>query len=139
MNVIEQSNDFFKNYFRYFKKSIKSFNLTTSQALCLISIPFDGISQTSLSKKLAVDLSTLSRNLNHLIKMNLIIKEKSKSDIRSFIIKFTPRGEKLYININDNIHKNFYKIFSKLNIEERNLFAEICNKINWQFELDRNE
>lgn len=139
MNLVEQSSDFFKNYLRCFKNSIKPFNLTQSQALCLISIPFDGTSQTDLSKRLAIRLSTLSRNLNHLIKMNLIIKEKSQSDIRSYIIKLTPQGQELYKKVNDNINNSFYKIYSRINIEEKDLIVNILNKINWQFELEYNE
>ncbi|MAZ60834.1 MAG: hypothetical protein CMG50_01480 [Candidatus Marinimicrobia bacterium] len=139
MNLVEQSSDFFKNYLRCFKNSIKTFNLTQSQALCLISIPFDGTSQTNLSKRLAIKLSTLSRNLNHLIKMNLIIKEKSQSDVRSYIIKLTPKGQSLYKQVNDNINDSFYKIYSKINIEEKDLIVNILNKINWQFELEYNE
>ena len=139
MNLVEQSSDFFKNYLRCFKNSIKPFHLTQSQALCLISIPYDGTSQTELSKRLAIKLSTLSRNLNHLIKMNLIIKERSRSDIRSYIIKLTPQGKELYQKVNDNISNNFHKIFSKLNMEDKDLIVDILNKINWQFELEYNE
>jgi len=139
MNLVEQSSDFFKNYLRCFKNSIKPFNLTQSQALCLISIPYDGTSQTELSKRLAIKLSTLSRNLNHLIKMNLIIKEKSQSDTRSYIIKLTPQGQELYKKVNDNINNNFHKIYSKINIEEKFLIIDILNKINWQFEVEYNE
>ena len=61
MNLSEQSSDFFKNYLRLFRKNIKQYNLTESQALCLISIPFDGISQTRLSHNLSLNISTVSR------------------------------------------------------------------------------
>ena len=81
MNLSEQSTDFFKNYLRLFRKNITQYNLTESQALCLISIPFNGISQTRLSHNLSLNISTVSRNLSHLIKVDLIIKKKSNHTI----------------------------------------------------------
>ena len=42
------------------KKVGKNNNLTTSQTLCILSIPFDGITQSELTNKLGLDLSTLS-------------------------------------------------------------------------------
>ena len=71
--------------------------------------------------------------------MNLIIKERSQSDIRSYIIQLTPQGKELYQKVNDNINNNFHKIFSKLNMEDKDLIVDILNKINWQFELEYNE
>ena len=138
MNLIEQSNEFLKNYLRCFRNSLIPFNLTQSQALCLLSIPFDGISQTSLSKKLALDLSTLSRNLNHLLKNNLILKTKSDADLRIYIIQLSPKGQNLYKKLNNNINNNFKNIYSNLDLEDINHVINVLNKLNWQFELEYN-
>ena len=138
MNLIEQSNEFLKNYLRCFKCSIAPFDLTQSQALCLLSIPFDGISQTNLSKKLSFDISTLSRNLKHLLKNNLIFKKKSNDDVRIYIIQLSPNGQNLYKQLNNNINNNFKKIYSNLDLKEINNIINVLNKINWQFELEYN-
>ena len=138
MNLIEQSNEFLKNYLRCFRNSLIPFNLTQSQALCLLSIPFDGISQTSLSKKLALDLSTLSRNLNHLLKNNLILKTKSDADLRIYIIQLSPKGQNLYKKLNNNINNNFKNIYSNLDLKDINHVINVLNKLNWQFELEYN-
>ena len=139
MNLIEQSNEFLKNYLRCFRDSLSPFNLSQSQALCLLTIPFDGISQTSLSKKLALDISTLSRNLTHLLKNNLVLKNKSKEDVRIYIIRLSPKGQDLYKELNNNINTNFKKIYSNLDLKEMHSIINILNKINWQFELEYNE
>ena len=138
MNLIEQSNEFLKNYLRCFRSSLASFNLTQSQALCLLSIPFDGISQTNLSKKLSLDISTLSRNLKHLLKNNLIFKKKSNKDVRIYIIQLSPNGQNLYKQLNNNINNNFKKIYSNLDLKEIDNIINVLNKINWQFELEYN-
>jgi DNA-binding MarR family transcriptional regulator len=138
MNLIEQSNEFLKNYLRCFRNSLIPFNLTQSQALCLLSLPFDGISQTNLSKKLALDLSTLSRNLNHLLKNNLILKKKSNTDLRIYIIRLSPKGQNLYKQLNNNINTNFINIYSNLDLRDINHMINVLNKINWQFALEYN-
>ena len=139
MNLSEQSSDFFKNYLRLFRKNIKQYNLTESQALCLISIPFNGISQTRLSRNLSLNISTVSRNLSHLIKVDLIIKKKSNQDIRSYNISLSDKGKKIYTKINKSIDNHFYNICTKLDPNEKDLFIDLLNKINWQFELQNNE
>ena len=139
MNLSEQSTDFFKNYLRLFRKNIKQYNLTESQALCLISIPFNGISQTRLSHNLSLNISTVSRNLSHLIKVDLIIKKKSNQDIRSYNISLSNQGKKIYTKINKSIDNHFYNICTKLDSNEKDLLIDLLNKINWQFELQNNE
>ncbi len=139
MNLSEQSTDFFKNYLRLFRKNIKQYNLTESQALCLISIPFNGISQTRLSHNLSLNISTVSRNLSHLIKVDLIIKKKSNQDIRSYNISLSDKGKKIYAKINKSIDNHFYNIYTKLDLNEKDLLIDLLNKINWQFELQNNE
>ena len=139
MNLSEQSSDFFKNYLRLFRKNIKQYNLTESQALCLISIPFNGISQTRLSHNLSLNISTVSRNLSHLIKVDLIIKKKSNQDIRSYNISLSDKGKKIYAKINKSIDNHFYNIYTKLDLNEKDLLIDLLNKINWQFELQNNE
>ena len=139
MNLSEQSTDFFKNYLRLFRKNIKQYNLTESQALCLISIPFNGISQTRLSRNLSLNISTVSRNLSHLIKVDLIIKKKSNQDIRSYNISLSDKGKKIYTKINKSIDNHFYNIYTKLDLNEKDLLIDLLNKINWQFELQNNE
>tara|TARA_B100001769_G_C22056829_1_gene568172 strand:+ start:395 stop:814 length:420 start_codon:yes stop_codon:yes gene_type:complete len=139
MNLSEQSCDFFKNYLRLFRKNIKQYNITESQALCLVSVPFDGISQTRLSHNLSLNLSTVSRNLSHLIKLDLIIKKKSNQDIRSYNIILSDKGKKIYTKINKSIDNHFYNICTKLDSNEKDLLIDLLNKINWQFELQNNE
>tara|TARA_B100000424_G_C22937518_1_gene498829 strand:+ start:923 stop:1342 length:420 start_codon:yes stop_codon:yes gene_type:complete len=139
MNLSEQSSDFFKNYLRLFRKNIKQYNLTESQALCLISIPFDGISQTRLSHNMSLNISTVSRNLSHLIKLDLIIKKKSNQDTRSYNVSLSEQGKKIYTKINKSIDNHFYNICTKLDSNEKDLLIDLLNKINWQFELQNNE
>ena len=139
MNMVEQTNNFCINYLNCVKKAASILWITQSQAICIQSIPFYGISQTDLAKKLALDLSTLSRNLDKLIKINLVEKSPSQFDKRSFKITLTSRGKTLYRNLNSQINDCFHEIYNKLEVSEVDFMIDILNKINWEFDLLENE
>tara|TARA_Y100000741_G_C18066147_1_gene482581 strand:- start:11 stop:427 length:417 start_codon:yes stop_codon:yes gene_type:complete len=135
MNIIELSNDFCIAYFSVFRKVANALGLTQSQALCICLIPFEGLSQSELSKKLSIDLSTLSRNLDRLIDKNIIKKKISGIDKRSYRINLTAKGNELQKKINSVIFIQLKECFQSISIEESNQFEEILNKLNWQLEL----
>jgi len=135
MNIIELSNDFCQNYLACIRRASNILKVTHTQAICLQTIPFRGISQAELAKKLNIDISTLSRNLDKLIKLQLINKESSLSDKRSFNISLTENGQKLYNKFNVIISEELGKVYDMLELEERDQFETILNKINWQLEL----
>ena len=135
MNIIELSNDFCVAYFSVFRKAANTLGLTQAQALCICSIPFEGLSQSELSKKLSIDVSTLSRNLDKLIVKNIIKKKMSGIDKRSYRINLTARGHELQKKINFAISIQLKECFQSISIEESNQFEEILNKLNWQLEL----
>ena len=135
MNIIEQSQNFCLNYLFCLKKVAGMFHISQSQAICLNLIPNQGISQADLAKKLSLDVSTLSRNLNHLIKLNLINKKNSSLDKRSYKINLSTKGIEFYKAFNEEMYNQLQTIFSAISVDETEHFVEILNKINWQFEL----
>ena len=64
MNLIELSGTFCQNYLFFLKKASKELNITLSQSLCIITIPFDGISPSNLAKKLNVDFAYPTQSLH---------------------------------------------------------------------------
>ena len=135
MNLIELSNDFCQNYLVCLRRVAISTDITLSQLLCLNAVPFSGISQSKLAKKLSLDLSTLSRNLNRLINMQLIDKNISKIDNRSYNINLTKKGVSFYNNIQQLINTEIHTIYESLEIDEINQLSELLNTINWKFDL----
>tara|TARA_Y100001970_G_scaffold287816_1_gene413418 strand:+ start:1226 stop:1648 length:423 start_codon:yes stop_codon:yes gene_type:complete len=138
MNFLIQYNEFCLNYLKSIKKIASSLSLTQSQILCIKSIPFDGISQVNLSKKLALDLSTLSRNLEKLKKDKIINKAKSNYDNRSSIITLTKKGKTIYKEIISVMQSEINNILLKINIDDIDYLTEVLNKINWEIELNNN-
>ena len=135
MNIVEISNDFCLNYLSCMRRVASSLNITQSQVLCLSAIPFRGISQSNLAKKLSIDISTLSRNLNKLSDNDLINKKLSNTDKRSYKIKLTNKGDDLYKKFINSLSKEIQCIYAKLNMGEIDQIEEILNKLNWQLEI----
>jgi len=106
------------------------YRLSLSQSNILHSIPSDGISLVSLSKKVGLDVSTMSRNIVKLTNKNLVAKEKSSSDLREYNIIVTELG----LDLLDKINHEFTQTIDS--ISDLNLYGEMneaIEKINWLF------
>jgi len=114
-----------------FRTSTKKLNLTLPQITLLSSIPIDGIDMSTLSQRLGVDNSTLTRLIDILIKNNFVRKIKNPKDGRSFIILLTGSGEKLQFKIEQQIDQFGSKIFSKIPIEDQDEVKETLSTLHW--------
>ena len=114
-----------------FRTSTKKLNLTLPQITLLSSIPIDGIDMSTLSKRIGVDNSTLTRLIDILIKNNFVRKIKNPKDGRSFIILLTVSGEKLQFKIEQQIDQFGSKIFSKIPIEDQDEVKETLFTLHW--------
>ena len=130
MNFAEQSTDFCIKYFSYLRRISSKLNLTPSQSMCLSTIPANGISQSDLAKKLSLDLSTLSRNADKLIK-----RDSSSYDKRIAVISLTDKGFSKYSELNELLESELNVAFDKFDMDEQNKILEFFNKIIWNFEL----
>ena len=65
-------------------------------------------------------------------------KEISISDKRSSIITLTAKGKKIYNQIINMIDNDINEILSNVDIPDLEHLNEILNKINWEFELSKN-
>ena len=69
-----------------FRIQLKHLNLTLPQIMLISSIPIDGIDMTSLSRKLGIDNSTLTRLIDILLKKSIAEKNNNPIDKRSIIV-----------------------------------------------------
>ena len=135
MNFVELYAEFCFNYLKCLKEVSSSLHITQSQALCIQSIPHDGITQIELAQKIGIDVSTLSRNLDKLLSKEFIKKTQSDRDRRAYVIKLTKRGHQLYIMIHNQLNDFLKDIHTSLNLDEMHLINDLLNKINWEFTL----
>ena len=131
MNIAELLPLLFINLMSVFRKNIKLNRITFPQAIALYIIPEQGIEMSTLSKKIGIDLSTLSRLVNGLEKKGLVKRVISERDRRIINILLIDKG----ILIREKVDKNFDLIGSfiekKLN-DKNNHTKEVLTKLNWE-------
>ena len=114
-------------------------NLSSSQYFTLSAISSMGINMTDLSKRVGIDNSTLTRNINILIKNKLVIKKRSSSDRRGFIVYLTPEGDKIIDLMEKQMDVLITDFTTDLKSSERENIAEILSKLNWKLSCHFNE
>ena len=131
MNVAELLPTLFINLMSLFRKTTKLNQLTFPQTIALYIIPDQGIEMSVLTKKMGIDLSTLSRLVNGLEKRGFVKRETSKKDKRIIEVLLKEEG----ILIRKKLDKNFDLIGSfiekKLN-DKNNSIKEALTKVNWE-------
>ena len=127
------------NFLLPLKKVSNYHHITSSQLLCMLSIPFDGISQVQLANVLSLDVSTLSRNLDKLINKKLINKKIAPTDKRSYLIYLTDEGKALYHQSILDLENNFSSIYTNLQIEDIESLLTGIQSINWELSKKKNE
>ena len=131
MNIAELLPAIFVNLMSLFRKNTKLNKLTFPQTVALYIIPDRGIEMSVLSKKIGIDLSTLSRLVNGLEKKGFVKRETSEKDKR--IIKILLKEEGVLIR--EKLDKKFdlmgVFIEKKLNDKNNNI-KEALTKVNWE-------
>ena len=120
-----------------FRNQTKNLNITFPQLILITSIPTDGIDMTSLSQRLGVDNSTLTRLIGILIRNQIVIKNKNPLDGRSVIVTLTEYGEKLYSKIEVEIDQFGSDLYDKIPVEEQEEVKEILSNLHWTISKHR--
>ena len=125
------------HYNALIRKVASTLNLTTSQALHLISIPYDGISMSVLSDRLGLDTSTLSRNIQKLEQLKLIKRGGELYDKRVKKIFLTPMGDDVVEKIEINLIDVNHSLIEKLDIDTQEKLLEILERLVWSMDCIR--
>ena len=114
-----------------FRTQFKKLDLTLSQIILTSSIPIDGIDMTTLSIKIGVDNSTLTRLIDILMKKGIVQKNRSSQDKRSYIISVTKKGELLQSKIEDEIDSFVSKLFRNTRLEDQEELKKSLSSFHW--------
>ena len=114
-----------------FRTQFKKLDLTLSQIILISSIPIDGIDMTTLSIKIGVDNSTLTRLIDILMKKGIVQKNRSSQDRRSYIISVTKKGELLQSKIEDEIDSFVSKLFRNTRLEDQEEMKKSLSSFHW--------
>tara|TARA_B100000575_G_C23016490_1_gene585397 strand:+ start:383 stop:805 length:423 start_codon:yes stop_codon:yes gene_type:complete len=139
MNLIEHLSDISLNYFALLRKLSSKYDLTLSQALLLLYVPYDGISVSDLSEKLGIDISTMTRNIQRINKQGLINRRPNENDKRSIKLFLSKRGQKIVLLLNDDISNKISSILSKYDFEQIEQIQNSLESIGWNLYLNRKD
>ena len=89
----------------FFRRSIKINDASFPQILALAVVPDDGIEMSSLSKRLGLDSSTVTRLIIGLEKKGWAVRKKQKKDNRIIKVFLTSAGEEKQSQLEDKIDK----------------------------------
>jgi DNA-binding MarR family transcriptional regulator len=139
MNITEHLSDISLNYFALLRKLSSKFDLTLSQALLLLYVPFDGITISELSDKLGIDISTMTRNIQRIEKQGLIERRKNLNDKRSIKLNLSTRGKKIINLLNDDISNNLSPILKKYDFDKIEQIQSSLESLGWDLYLFRKD
>tara|TARA_B100000614_G_scaffold82994_1_gene74467 strand:+ start:15450 stop:15875 length:426 start_codon:yes stop_codon:yes gene_type:complete len=139
MTIIENLSDISLHYFALVRQLSSKFEITLSQTLVLISLPFDGITISDLSEKLGIDISTMTRNIQRMEKKQLIKKTPNPNDKRSIKIILTKRGTLLNESLNKDISNSINKVISQYDLKTSNNIKNHLEHLSWDLYLLRKQ
>ena len=107
------------------------FNLTTSQVYHLLSIPFDGIPMSALAKKLGLDTSTLTRNVQKLEKLGFIERQADSYDRRIHRVVITREGASLIKSMENLLEDQNHDILDQIDLDTQEYLMNVLEKLAW--------
>ena len=87
---------------------------------------------SDLSSTIGVDNSTLTRNINILMKRSLVKKDRSKDDRREFIVILSSKGEKVVNKLDNQMESLINTLISDINPDSRQEFIDTIEQLNWK-------
>ena len=131
MDFTELITDITIQYTALIRYSAAKFNLTTSQAFHLISIPLDGIPISELAHKLGLDASTLTRNIEKLEKLSLVQRERDSYDKRIVLVICTAEGFAVMEKIENELNEQNFHILDRVDLDLQENMVDILEKLGW--------
>lgn len=120
-----------KRIMRYLNINLEKYNITLEQWGVLLKLSQeDRISQRNLAEKVDKDQPTLTRILDILERKELVKREPSKEDKRSFSVCITGAGLQLKGEVEPYLEELFKKILQGITNENIEIYREVLMKIN---------
>lgn len=87
-------------------------------------------SMQQVAERLGTDITTFSRQVQSLIKINLIAKTPDPKDRRISILSLTEEGKEVAENINQQMNQYLDDVFSNMNKEEKEMVVRSIQLLN---------
>ncbi len=137
MNLPELLTDLTTHYNALIRKAASQLNLTSSQAFHLLSIPHDGIPMSQLAHKLGLDTSTLTRNIQKLEKMDLILRRQNSYDKRVQKAVLTEKGGVKVELLEEFLQNMNHTFMEQIDLDSQENIIDLLEKIVWAMDCTR--
>ena len=115
------------------RQAATKYDISFAQAQFLLRVPSEGISISELAKLLGIDISTMSRNVNKLELLQLIVRKRDVEDARTFNIFLTNQGDELVDLLFAEIDGCATEILSKIPLDTQKRTGDVLEQLNWAF------
>jgi len=137
MNIPELLTDLTTHYNALIRYYASLLSLTAPQAFHLLAVSTDGISMSGLAHKLGLDNSTLTRNIQKLETLELVLRKQDNFDKRVFRVHLTKKGrviveefENLLLDLNCSMLKH-------IDLDDQENIPEMLEKLVWAMDCIR--
>ena len=131
MNITELLTDLASGTNAIIRSTASMFNLTASQAFHLLLIPFDGIPISSLANKLGLDNSTLTRNIQKLEKLDLVVRRADSYDRRVQRVVLTKNGTSILTSLENHLDEINCAIIDQIDLDTQENLISVLEKLSW--------
>ena len=131
MNITELLTDLASGTNAIVRSVASKFNLTASQAFHLLFIPFDGIPISSLANKLGLDNSTLTRNIQKLEKLDLVVRRADSYDRRVQRVVLTKNGTSILTSLENHLDEINCAIIDQIDLDTQENLISVLEKLSW--------
>lgn len=96
------------------------FDVSLAQCHALVEVGrSEKISLKELANMLRIDISTMSRTVDKIVKNGYVERKTSETDRRSVEIKLTKRGKELFDQIENSMNAKYKDIFDRISKDDR--------------------
>ena len=137
MNIPELLTDLTTHYNALIRYYASLLSLTAPHAFHLLAVSTDGISMSGLAHKLGLDNSTLTRNIQKLDKLGLVLRKQDNFDKRVFMVHLTKKGRVIVKQFENLLLDLNYSMLKHIDLDDQENIPDMLEKLVWAMDCMR--
>jgi len=137
MNIPELLTDLTTHYNALIRYYASQLFLTAPQAFQLLAVSADGISMSGLSHKLGLDNSTLTRNIQKLETLELVLRKQDNFDKRVFRVHLTKKGRVIVEQFENLLLDLNYSMLKHIDLDDQENIPDMLERLVWAMDCIR--
>ena len=137
MNLPELLTDLTTHYNALIRYYASRLSLTAPQAFHLLAVSTDGISMSGLAHKLGLDNSTLTRNIQKLETLELVLRKQDNFDKRVFKVHLTKKGRVIVEQFENLLLDLNYSMLKHIDLDDQENIPDMLEKLVWAMDCIR--